>query len=98
MSSRKTTEQEIEDRLVNHKSAIRRLRVQAEQVSDEARLIALKKVNELNQIVDIAETQLKELKSSHASNWQRTKDKVDEYWETLGRELQAYDPDHDKKQ
>ncbi|MFT4861125.1 MAG: hypothetical protein ACI95C_000326 [Pseudohongiellaceae bacterium] len=98
MEFRETTEQAIESRLANHKSAIKRLRVQAEQVSDETRLITLKKVNDLNQIVDMAETQLKELKSSHHSTWQKAKDKADEYWETLGRELKAYDPDHEKKQ
>ena len=92
MQSRHEIETELEKRLSNHKAAIKRLSDQAEDANDEAKVIALKKIDELKQIVAVAESRLQELKTANDDTWHQTKDIAEEFWGSLGRELKAYDP------
>ncbi len=96
MQSRKEIEKDIEQRLINHKSAIKRMRAQADEVSDEARVVILKKIEELNEMMSYAESKLEQLQGSNDDTWEESKASVEEYWDSLGRELKAYDPDTNK--
>lgn len=92
MQTRDDIETEIRKRLSNNKSAIQRLKAQAEQSSDEGRVAALKKIDELNRIVALVESRLETIKSDDDDTWLQTKRSLEEYWHALGRELEAYDP------
>ena len=94
MLTRETVEQEIEKRLEQHKAAIKRLRVKANASGADARLAILAKLEELSEMEVRAEAQLNELRQASADNWQEQKSNIEKYWDSLGRELQAYDPEH----
>jgi hypothetical protein len=42
----------------------------------------------------LAEARLIELRDASEESWERIRTEVDSYWDSLGRELKAYDPKH----
>jgi hypothetical protein len=94
MSNRKNAEQEIEFKLHNYKLAIARLREQGRDLSNEARAAIVKDLNKLEEMEKLAEARLIELRDASEESWERIRTEVDSYWDSLGRELKAYDPKH----
>jgi hypothetical protein len=94
MSNRKNAEQEIELKLHNYKLAIARLREQGRDLSNEARAAIVKDLNKLEEMEKLAEARLIELRDASEESWERIRTEVDSYWDSLGRELKAYDPKH----
>lgn len=92
MSTRTNVEKEIEMRLTNYRLAISRLRDTARESSDEARATIERKLDELSDMERKAETRLRELRAANDDSWERLKADVEKYWDSLGRELKAYDP------
>jgi hypothetical protein len=94
MSNRKNAEQEIELKLHNYKLAIARLREQGRDLSNEARAAIVKDLNKLEEMEKLAGARLIELRDASEESWERIRTEVDSYWDSLGRELKAYDPKH----
>jgi len=94
MSDRKNAEQEIELKLHNYKLAIFRLRDQGRDLSNEARAAIEKDMNKLEDMEKLAQARLIELRDASEESWKRIRTEVDSYWDSLGRELKAYDPKH----
>jgi hypothetical protein len=94
MSNRENAEKEIELKLHNYKLAIARLREQGQDKSNEARAVILKSMDKLEEMEKLAETRLIELRNASEGSWERIRTEVDSYWDSLGRELKAYDPKH----
>lgn len=94
MSTRTNVEKEIEMRLINYRLAIARLRDKESEVSDEARATIERKLAELDEMEATAQSRLKELRESEDDSWENLKNEVEDYWDSLGRELKAYDPTH----
>lgn len=93
MSTRTNIEKEIEVRLVNYKLAIARLREKGRNASEEAQATIEKKLITLNEMEERAEARLKELREAGDDSWENLKTDVETYWDSLGRELKAYDPE-----
>lgn len=94
MHTRTNFEREIELRLANYKLAITRLREKGQDSSDEAHAAIVKKLIELEEMEKLAEARLVELRDANEESWQSLKTDVEKYWDSLGRELKAYDPKH----
>jgi hypothetical protein len=94
MNARAKAEKEIELKLHNYKRALGRLREQGRDSSDEARAAIGKKIKELDGMEKLAEARLIELRDASEESWDSVKAAVEDYWDSLGRELKAYDPKH----
>lgn len=92
MSTRTNVEKEIEMRLTNYRLAIARLRDTARESSDEARATIERKLEELSEMENRAESRLHELRAANDDSWESLVTDVEKYWDSLGRELKAYDP------
>lgn len=91
MSTRKNFEREVELRLANYKLAIARLREKGRDSGEEARATIVKKLIELEEMEKLAEARLIELRDANEASWKNLKTDVEKYWDSLGRELKAYD-------
>lgn len=94
MNTRTNVEKEIEMRLVNYKLAIARLREKGRNASAEAQATIDRKLITLNEMEEKAEARLNKLREAGDDSWENLKTDVEKYWDSLGRELKAYDPKH----
>ena len=92
MTNRENAEKEIEWKLHNYKFSIAKLRFQAQDSIDEEHTAIVKKINHLDEIGELAEARLTELRDANEESWGNLKKEVENYLDFLGRELEAYDP------
>jgi hypothetical protein len=93
MDNKTRLESSLKLQLVKLKSALEKMRIDARAADAKTRAAMDKKLVELDELIGQAEDKLAQLQAAGGDSWRKTEALARGVWDSLERELQAYNPD-----